>query len=70
MRWLLVQAAWSVWLSRHARAAPLRDWANHVARRRGVRIAIVALARRLAGILYAVWRDGTIFDARRLQRLV
>ncbi len=69
LRWLLVQAAWTIWLSRHARAAPLRDWANHIARRRGVRIAIVALARRLAGILYALWRDGTVYDPRRLQRL-
>lgn len=67
MRSLLVQAAWTVWLSRHARAAPLRDWVTHVARRRGMRIAIVALARRLAGILYAVWRDATVFDARRVQ---
>jgi transposase len=43
MRWLLVQAAGTIRLSRHARAATLRDWANHIARRRGVRIAIVAL---------------------------
>jgi transposase len=67
MRWLLVQAAWAIRLSRHARAAPLRDWTNHIACRRGVRIAVVALARRLTGILYALWRDGTLFDARRLQ---
>ena len=67
MRWLLVQAAWTIRLSRHKRAAALRDWANHVAARRGTRIAVVALARRLAGILYALWRDGTLFDARRLQ---
>jgi transposase len=68
MRWLLVQAAWAIRLSRHARAAALRDWATQIARRRGTRIAVVALARRLAGILYALWRDGTVFDARRLQR--
>lgn len=69
MRALLVQAAWAIRLSRHARAAALRDWANHIARRRGTRIAVVALARRLAGILYALWRDGTLFEARRLQRV-
>lgn len=68
MRWLLVQAAWAIRLSRHARGAVLRDWANQVARRRGTRIAVVALARRLAGILYALWRDGTVFDSGRLQR--
>jgi transposase len=66
MRWLLVQAAWAIRLSRHARGAALRDWANQVARRRGTRIAVVALARRLAGILYALWRDGTAFDSRRV----
>jgi hypothetical protein len=29
------------------------------------RIAIVALARKLAGILFAIWRDGTVYDAAR-----
>ena len=33
--------------------------------RRGVRIAILALARKLAGILYAIWRDGTVYEPRR-----
>jgi hypothetical protein len=27
-------------------------------------VAAVALARKLAGILYAMWRDGTSFEAR------
>jgi len=30
-----------------------------------VGLAIVALVRRLAGILYAMWRDGTAFEPRR-----
>jgi hypothetical protein len=34
-----------------------------VASRRGRYVAIVALARRLAGILFAVWRDGTYYKA-------
>jgi hypothetical protein len=34
-----------------------------VASRRGRYVAIVALARRLAGILFAVWRDGTRYKA-------
>jgi hypothetical protein len=33
--------------------------------RRGKRIAIVALARKLAGILYAIWRDGSVYDPAR-----
>jgi len=28
---------------------------------------VVALARRLAGILYAMWRDGVPYDARRIR---
>ncbi len=59
MRWLLVQAAWAALRSRRADAAGLRAWADQLAKRRGARIATVALARRLAGILFAMWRDRT-----------
>jgi transposase len=55
---LLVQAAWRVWLSTRAETAPLRVWAQQLGRRRGARIAIVALARRIARVLFAMWRDG------------
>ena len=61
MRWLLVQAAWAARRSRRTDAADLRAWANQLATRRGARIASVALARRLAGILFAMWRDQTTF---------
>jgi transposase len=63
MRWLLVQAAWSVMRSRRAEAAGLRAWAARLAGRRGKRIAAVALARKLAGILFAIFRDETTFHA-------
>lgn len=66
LRWLLVQAAWGIWRARHAAALPLRTWAQRVAARRGKGIAVVALARRLAGILFALWRDGTRFDPARV----
>jgi transposase len=65
-RAMLVQAAWGVWRDRHPASAPLRAWAERLAARRGKRIAIVALARRLAGILFALWRDGTTFDSARV----
>jgi len=68
MRWLLVQAAWAVWHSKHADAQPLRAWAQRIAHRRGRSVAVVALARRLAGILFAMWRDETPFEAARLGR--
>lgn len=54
LRSLLVQAAWSCWRTSHG---PLRAWVDHLAARRGKRIAVVALARRLSRILYAMWRD-------------
>jgi transposase len=63
-RWLLVEAAWSVFRSRREDTEPLRRWAQRVALRRGTKSGIVALARKLAGILYAMWRDGSIYERR------
>ena len=62
LRVLLVQAAWVVWRQRQGRAA-LHAWVERLAARRGRRIAVVALARRLARILYAIWRDDTVYQA-------
>ena len=36
-------------------------WAMQIARRRGMKRAIVALARRLAVIMHRIWTDGTEF---------
>jgi transposase len=65
LRYLLAEAAWSVLLSRKENTEELRAWAQRIAMRRGMKTAIIALARRLAGILYAMWRDGTTFEPRR-----
>ncbi len=67
MRWLLVEAAWQILRSKSAETAALRSWTLQIAQRRGKRIAVVALARRLAGILYAMWRDGVSYDAKQLR---
>ena len=61
----LVQAAWSI-VSGRDKADPLYLWADQVAKRRGKRIAVVALARRLVGVLWAMWRDGTVYDREHL----
>lgn len=66
-RWLLVEAAWRVLRSKKPETAALRTWALRIAARRGKRIAAVALARRLAGILYAMWRDGVPYDAGKIR---
>ena len=63
VRCLLVQAAWSAWRSRPN--DPMVRWARTVAERRGKKVAITALARKLAGILHAIWRDGTVYDPSR-----
>lgn len=65
VRWLLVEAAWRILRSPDPRAAGLKAWAERIAERRGQRIAVVALARRLAGILFAMWRDGRPYEAAR-----
>ena len=64
LRALLVQASWTIWRSKSAASAALRRWAHALAARRGRRIAVVALARRLSRILYELWRDETIFVCR------
>jgi transposase len=60
MRSLLYEAA-QVLLTRVSKWSWLKAWAMAVAKRRGQRRAIVALARRLAVIMHRMWRDGTEF---------
>jgi transposase len=60
-RSLLIQAAWVVWRYRGTAGGALQTWVQCLADRRGKRIAVVALARRLTRILYAMWRDDTVY---------
>ena len=53
---------------RNEKNRALYDWAMRIAARRGRGRACVALARKLAGILYAMWRDGTEFDPQAIKR--
>jgi transposase len=64
---LLVQAAWRIRRSTDPRTATFRMWAQGVARRRGTKVAMVALARRLARTLFAMWRDETDFEPERIR---
>jgi transposase len=71
LRWVLVQAAWALHLRcRKPDAIPLQLWAQRIEQRRGRRTAIVALARKLAGILYALWRDGSVYDGGRGAKMI
>lgn len=65
VRWALVQASWS--FRRCSKNDPLVAWVLEVEKRRGKKVAIIALARRLAGIMYAMWRDGTHYEPSRLR---
>jgi transposase len=55
VRWTLNQAAWT--MVRCRPNDPMVLWFQQVAGRRGKKIAITALARKMAGVLYAMWRD-------------
>jgi transposase len=60
MRTMLYEAA-QILLVRSTRWSWLKAWAMQIARRRGMKKAIVALARRLAVIMHRIWVDGTEF---------
>jgi len=60
MRMMLYEAA-QILLIRATKWSWLKSWAMQIAKRRGVKKAIVALARRLAVIMHRIWIDGTEF---------
>lgn len=64
LRRTLIQAAWAAMCSVRT-SHPMIDWARRLAERRGRPVAAVALARKLAGILFAMWRDGTSYQSKR-----
>jgi transposase len=60
VRWTLVQAAW---VARRCRQKdPMVQWALAIEARRGRPIAVIALARKMAGILWAMWKSGRPYD--------
>lgn len=56
VRHALGQGAWALWRCRPE--DPMVQWARRIAERRNTQIALTALARKMAGVLYAMWRDG------------
>jgi transposase len=66
VRRTLLQAAWCV---RRVRPLdPMVRWATEIERRRGKHIAVVALARKMATVLFAMWRDGRHYEPLRAAR--
>ncbi|AMK17093.1 transposase [Sphingobium sp. MI1205] len=62
VRKLLYEAANSI-LTRSLETLALKTWAMKIAKRRGLKKACAALARRLAVIMHAMLGDGTLFQA-------
>jgi len=67
VRRVLVQACWSMRNSRPN--DPLVRWSLEVEKRRGKGAAVVAMARKLAGILFAMLRDETTYQPDRTSTL-
>jgi transposase len=63
LRRTLIQAAWVT--LRRCPNDPMARWASQIAARRGKFIAVVALARKISGVLFALWRDGTTYRPSR-----
>jgi transposase len=62
-RKMLIQSAWAAY--RRCSDEPMVRWAHRIEERRGKCIAVVALARKMAGIMFAIWRDGTTYSSER-----
>lgn len=67
IRAVWVQAAHAVLAVQAAAARPLQRWWERVARRRGKKTALVALARKLLTIAFHLLREGTTYDPRRVR---
>lgn len=63
MRTALFEAA-QVLMTRTSRWCSLKSWGMGVAKRRGMKKAIVAVARRLATVLHRMWSDGTTYRSK------
>ena len=66
VRRALVQVSWN--LRRLRPLDPISQWATEIEKRRGKFVATVAVARKLTGILYALWRDGSRYEPQYEQR--
>jgi transposase len=62
VRWILVQDAWVA----VSKCTALRYKYLNISKRRGKKVAIIAIARMLAEIAYRILRDKTEFDEKML----
>lgn len=67
LRRLFVQAARISSRSKGLMGTRWKKWFDRLAKRRGKKIATVALARKIAEVCYAIIRDGSVWDPSRLR---
>jgi transposase len=63
LRRTLIQGAWTALRTRPE--DPMVRWALQIAQRRPMPVAVVALARKMSCILFALWRDGSTYASER-----
>lgn len=66
VRRVLLQCAHTITRTKSFGAVPLREFFERIAKRRGKKIAVVALARKLLTTSYGVLKTGTMYDPKRL----
>lgn len=66
VRRTLTQAAWVLW--RWRPDDPMVAWARGLAERKGKAKAITALTRKLATVLFAMWRNNKPYDPKHLEK--
>lgn len=64
LRSVLANSAWAFLRSNDPRTEPIKAWAERLLTRKERKVVAIALARRLAGILFAMWRDKKPFEIR------
>ena len=65
VRKCLAQACWTIY--RTQAHDPLCQWGRRIAERKRPQIAVSAMSRKLAGALYAMWRDQRPYDPERMK---
>lgn len=62
LRWLLIEAA-TVMLTRTKQSFALKEWGLRLAEKKGMAKAKVSVARKIAELLFVMWKKNTTFEA-------
>lgn len=67
VRQVLIQCAHTLARTKNAESKPLREFFERIEKKRGKKIAIIALSRKLLTTVYGVLKTGEVYDPRKLQ---